>query len=173
MPCVSLWKAWGIAGCQQAWKEGMGTKRLLKGLPDSPFSTGVPLLWGTWHGPLTGTTAACQSPGTGSCLVSLLPGQMGHCPALHKRGMEDGGEGGGWVGLGGREVRLPCCAQRLGSSPVCLAGGVVKVKELDWLKDDLCTGAWPPPVSHRFFSLAAVGPVALADEQSPCPAGRG
>lgn len=27
-----------------------------------------------------------------------------------------------------------------GSSVSAFAGGVVKVKELDWLKDDLCTG---------------------------------
>lgn len=34
---------------------------------------------------------------------------------------------------------MPICVQS-GSSVSVFAGGVVKVKELDWLKDDLCTG---------------------------------
>lgn len=45
------------------------------------------------------------------------------------------------------------------------AGGVVKVKELDWLKDDLCTGArLPVPCPGRLtapcptFRLSALWP---------------
>lgn len=47
---------------------------------------------------------------------------------------------------------FPNFAQSLGDSThVCFAGGVIKVKELDWLRDDLCTGAWPPRSGARSF----------------------
>lgn len=47
---------------------------------------------------------------------------------------------------------FPNFAQSLGdSTQVCFAGGVIKVKELDWLRDDLCTGAWPPHSGPRSF----------------------
>jgi hypothetical protein len=53
---------------------------------------------------------------------------------------------------------MPICVQS-GSSVSAFAGGVVKVKELDWLKDNLCTGvcfvcplALVTPLWHLEFS---------------------
>lgn len=74
-----------------------------------------------------------------------------------EEGWREGGLGG-WLGEkeeGGVDFGAQCerfsfswWSVEFGAS-VCFTGGVVKVKELDWLKDDLCTGASSSPVpSH-------------------------
>ncbi|XP_042095836.1 methyltransferase-like protein 22 isoform X1 [Ovis aries] len=51
---------------------------------------------------------------------------------------------------------LAMCQRNIALNSHLLAsgGGVVKVKELDWLRDDLCTGAWPPRSGPRSWLLA-------------------
>lgn len=58
-----------------------------------------------------------------------------------QRGVKEQGKGpGGWWAVGAP----PCGQPAAGPSVSILTGGVVKVKELDWLKDGFCTDPEAP-----------------------------
>lgn len=59
---------------------------------------------------------------------------------------------------------------QFGCSVSAFTGGVVKVKELDWLKDDLCTGLcflWCPSVQWLLCGLAAPPAPSLVEGSLP------